>query len=100
MQIRVQPDEVVAAGSRLAGDGALLQALATLVEVTERGSGPATGSPALAAETARLRTAVSSALRRAGQATDAVSTGLVRGGRAYADAEDRARVMGRWRHGG
>lgn len=93
MRLHVCPDDIAAAGARLAGDGDLLRALALLV-ATARAAGRGAPAP-LAATRADVGERVPAALRTLGEATDLLAAGLRAAGRGYADAEDRAAALGR-----
>lgn len=93
MDLQVSPDDIVAAGGRLAGDADLLRALALLTEAVR---GAQVGAPAeLAAAIGRFVELVPVAWRTLGLAAETLSRNLIGAGRSYGDAEDRAASMAR-----
>ena len=96
MLVHVEPDDLAAAGYRMAGDGPRLRALAQLISgCGVAGRRACTGAPALGQALAALGERGSAAISTLAVATDTLAAGLGDAGRRYGDVEDRLAVMGR-----
>lgn len=96
MLVRVDPEDLLAAGHRMADDGPTLRALATLVgRCASAGTQTSAGAPALVAALSALAERGSAALAALAAAADTLARGLADSGRRYGDVEDRLAVMGR-----
>ena len=94
MLLRVDPDEVIHAGRRLADVGPRLRAVAALVRGCAA-TAEAAGTPALACALWALGERGQAAVEVLAEGTETLAAGLGQAGRRYAEVEDRLAVLGR-----